>query len=153
VDVGTPLRRAQEEKVTEIFSRLRALTDDQLKELQARFAHIEELANAGTPAAFSEAWENPVARAHFALYDLILEEMENRHDTLRAVEADFAGGHLVEVGYGDEPGTFCAYCVPDYRDEEGCWYGPDRATVEEALEDGRQHHPGHEPRVHVAERS
>ena len=61
------------------------------------------------------------------------------------MEADLAGGHLVSVWRGDDLSKFRAYCNPGGADF--CWVGPDRDTTEEATEDGRTHHPGHEPTV------
>lgn len=78
-------------------------------------------------------------------------ERIRRRIALHRMEADLQGGHLVEVLEGRELNTYSAVCDPLLSDEAtiSCWAGPDRATVEEAIEDGRAHHPGVEPRVLV----
>lgn len=55
----------------------------------------------------------------------------------------------VDVGTGDQWGTFRATCDPQGEDSNRpfCWQGPDRDTKEEAIADARAHAPGVEPDV------
>ena len=144
-EIQATRRKSQEESFSRLSDCLRALNDDQLEEVRRRFSHIEGLSDATDMSALMAAWKHPVAKAHSALYDLMVEEANHRTATMLDIEADLNGGHLVEVGTGDRNGTFAAYCLPERH--VACWEGPDRATVAEALEDGRRHHPGCEPRL------
>ncbi|MGF1616800.1 MAG: hypothetical protein ACFCU2_03170 [Acidimicrobiia bacterium] len=56
---------------------------------------------------------------------------------------DLMGGHHAYVD-GEENGRYTAHCTP-YG--ESCWFGPERESVTEALDDGRHHHLGHEPKL------
>jgi hypothetical protein len=147
-EIRVTRRKSQEEAFARLSDCLRALTDDQLEELRRRFSHIEGLSSATDEGPFMAAWEHPVTKAHYALHDLLFEEGGHRSATLVAVEADLNGGHLVEVVAGDDTSKYRADCDPrPFDGEPVCWTGPDRETIAEALEDGRRHHPGSEPRL------
>ena len=91
-------------------------------------------------------FDDPVFMVRGAFRDLIGGEQTRREYVLASMSADLAGGHRVLVGCGDAPDTFAAYCDPR-PPGSFCWEGPDRDTHAEAVEDGRKHHPGHEPEV------
>jgi hypothetical protein len=130
------------EKVEVLLDRLRRATDGELDRLRRMLSEmiLEEQTLGGTDP-FS------TSGVGIAFAGLIVTEVNRRQSIIRSTEADLKGGHLVEVGTGDRPGTFAATCVPDLEAGAGCWEGPDRTTVAEALGDGRRHHPGYEPRV------
>ena len=92
---------------------------------------------------------NPVVAVEWSYMCLIDHERMLRLNSLAAMEAEMNGGHRVVVALGDEPDTYAAYCDPHPGDEPPviCWYGPDRTTVDAALDDGRLHVPGVEPEV------
>lgn len=73
----------------------------------------------------------------------VAAEQYRRRDAIRHAEAELNDGHLVMVGYGTVPATFTAWCLPGGDDY--CWVGPDHASIEEALDDGRRHSPKREP--------
>ena len=113
-----------------------------LDELGAALSALsdEELESCTRPVP-EETSEN-VYRFLLVVNKLVLEEAESRESTVQAMEADLNGGHLVTVTRDD--GGYVAECWPG----RWCWNGPLRGTVEDAAEDGRRHHPAHEPRVH-----
>ena len=92
---------------------------------------------------------NPVVAVEWSYMGLIDHERMLRSNSLAAMEAEMNGGHRVVVALGDEPDTYAAYCDPHPGDEPAvlCWYGPDRMTVDAAVDDGRLHVPGVEPEV------
>lgn len=78
-----------------------------------------------------------------AMRDFCKEERFHRREVIWFAESDLRGGHHVYLDTGGD-GMLRAHCSP-YHDE--CWRGPGRDSVSEALDDGRRHHPGYEPKL------
>ena len=75
----------------------------------------------------------------------VITEQHQRQDAIRHAEMEMNDGHLVTIGYGSNADSYVAYCLP--AGDDSCWVGLDQKTIEEAIEDGRRHHPNHEPEI------
>lgn len=145
----------QLEDTDRIAERLRALTDEDLDRFHtevaaAATAEAKRRAADGEGLKVEEWSSDPVSQVWTELVCMASNEKVRRRVALHRMEADLQGGHLVEVLEGRELDTYSAVCDPLMEEETiSCWAGPDRATVDEAIEDARAHHPGHEPRVLV----
>lgn len=131
-----------------LLTSLRALEEDQIAafrlEVMTLLSSHASLHRLGPLEVISD----PLARFHLDLAYLLDGEVSRRGNVLRALEADLAGGHLVEIGLGsDDPHKFAGYCDPRPMEDEYCWIGPDRATIEQAVADAREHSGGAEPRL------
>jgi hypothetical protein len=118
------LRFEQERRMRELAGMLAALTDQEIIEANKGLIALGDL-------AASES------------VHLCKEERFHRRASIWYTESDMMGGHHVYIE-AEENGKFTAYCSPY---EESCWFGPERDTVTEALDDGRNHHPGYEPKL------
>lgn len=139
------LRPDQEQRFRLIAERLADLNDEQLKELSDRWHErvmqpVRDARLMGVDEA--DALRDPLLRVEMEVGDLVIEEANHRLNVIYYATSDLNGGHRVFVGHGDDPKKYNAYCLPY---EEVCWDGPDHDTIAEALEDGRNHHPGFEP--------
>lgn len=142
------LRAGQGTRFRLIAERLTALSDEELEELSDRWHErvmqpIRDARLMGIDEA--DALHDPIHRVEVQMGDLVIEEANHRLDVIYYATSDLNGGHRVFVGLGDNPKKYNAYCLPY---EDACWEGPDRETIAEAVEDGRGHHPGHEPELH-----
>ncbi len=143
----------EEQRLRRLVGALRALEDDQLEVLVQRVkARSQELIQETVTdlhdgEQLKASLADPVNQVEFAFEALVGNEPYRRHHVLDSLEAEMAGGHLVSISYGDELDTFAACCDPRPDTDGFCWEGPDRATIDDAVEDGRQHHPGHEIEV------
>jgi hypothetical protein len=126
------LRFEQERRMRELAGMLAALTDQEIIE-----------ANKGLIALGDLAASESVHAVWGSMRDLCKEERFHRRASIWYTESDMMGGHHVYIE-AEENGKFTAYCSPY---EESCWFGPERDTVTEALDDGRNHHPGYEPKL------
>lgn len=126
--------------VAQLITNLQAMTEDELEQLAIiQQDRILELMRVNR--------DDPVARFEYACHDLRTMETNYRLESIQRMEAQLAGGHLVSVGCGNEISKYSAVCDPN-PPGKFCWEGPDRDTIEEALADGRAHHPGQEPTVY-----
>jgi len=125
---------------------LRKASDDEIDRLLTR-AHGLISHDRGDDWTHSE----PVVAVEWQYMCLMGAERDLRRNSLAAMEADMNGGHRVVIAFGDGQDTFAAYCDPRPGDEPPvlCWHGPDRLTVDDAVNDGRFHLPGVEPEVVV----
>ena len=133
----------------ELVAAMRALDDDQLRVLARRFnqAAVDDLEE--NPGSTSEHSVDPIVRVGMTLATMFHNEQIRRANLIDTLEADFQGGHRVEVANGNELGTYAAICCPDADADEWCWNGPDRLTIEEAVADGEGHHPGYDIAINV----
>lgn len=134
-----------EDPTAELVAKLRALTDDQLAEAE-RAASLALLESARAHVDYDSAVEDPVFGLQWAFAVVIQNEQARRRVVLSSLEVDMAGGHRVVIV--EDLGTYYAVCDNQPgTDCDPCWEGPDRTHIEDAFEDGRRHHPGHEPVV------
>lgn len=126
------MRGEQERRMRELSTLLASLSDEEIAQ-----------ANGGLIALCDLRGTENVHAVWGSMRDLCKEERFHRRASIWYAESDLMGGHHVYVE-GEENGKFTAYCSPY---EDSCWFGPERDTVTEALEDGRHHHPGHEPKL------
>ena len=123
------LRQATDQQLAKIFQRSKRMLDDE-------FPWFD--------------YENLVERVALNFSLLVYNEQVRRRIVLTALQADLQGGHSVVVWIGNEPDKYAAYCDPRPDDDnEYCWIGSDRDSIEEALVDGRRHNPGYEPKIEV----
>ncbi len=126
------MRGEQERRMQELSTLLASLSDEEMAQ-----------ANGGLIALGDLRGTERVRAVWGSMRDLCKEERFHRRASIWYAESDLMGGHNVYVD-GQENGKYTAYCTPY---EESCWFGPERETVTAALEDGRHHHPGHEPKL------
>jgi hypothetical protein len=126
------MRGEQERRMRELSTLLASLSDEEIAQANGGLIALSDLRG---PERVHAVWGS--------MRDLCKEERFHRRASIWYAESDMMGGHHVYVE-SEENGKFAAYCSPY---EVGCWFGPERDTVTEALEDGRHHHPGHEPKL------
>lgn len=122
---------------------LRQMTDSDLDGAQSIIGNLREI--------LEGRGEESTAELVGALAFFINAERDDRKRLLWNAQADLAGGHkvVVSTAFADDD-AYQAWCEPEWVGDSGnrmCWEGPQRATLEEAVEDGRAHHPGHEPEL------
>ena len=133
------------EEATEIVDGLRQATDQQLEEIFQRSKRMLR-EDDYLKIDYEDLVELVALRFHLLVYN----EQVRRRNILTGLKADLQGGHDVTVWMGNDPGKFAAYCDPRPDDDsEYCWTGSDRDSIEEAVADGRRHHPGYEPELEV----
>lgn len=138
-----PLRRDQVTQLERLAARLSALTDDELYKLRMEWGDVVERLYAERDELDAEML------AQMALSDVLVVEINYRLGVVWNAESEMMGGHRVHISKDDETlGMWRGRCAPrwEYTDgEQPCWEGPERTHVEDAIEDARRHHPGHEP--------
>ena len=133
------------EETARIVDGLRQATDQQLVEILQRSKRMLE-EDDYLKIDYEDLVELVALRFHLLVYN----EQVRRRNILIGLKADLQGGHVVTAWLGNDVEKFAAYCDPRPDDDsEYCWIGSDRDSIEEALADGRRHHPGYEPELEV----
>lgn len=136
-----PLRADQVRQFELVAARLAELSDDALARMRMEWGD-----RVGRLCAEKGELDSELA-AQMALSDVLVTELNYRLEVIYAAESELMGGHRVSIDQdGVTMGPWRAYCSPTLVGET-CWKGPERAHIEDAIEDGRRHHPGYEPEV------
>lgn len=144
------IRESQQRYFETVSAFIAGLSDDEAREVSyalicARRETRDRLGIAPEQPGEDEA---PILEAIGRLRDIVVDENNHRLAVIHNMQADLNGGHYPVVSIdGTEVGKWQAYCAPVFDGPE-CWEGPNRDTVEEAVEDARRHCPNVEPEVY-----